>query len=161
MSELAIIIAVFLCGMLGMLIELFLPGAVLGMMGFLGVVGSIVYAIVSGHTVTATVLIICALAFVPVFFMLWKGVIGRFFATYGEEKDFRPSTTIGQELVGAEGEAATPLRPSGIAYFDSRRYDVVTRGEMLPRGTRVRVMEVSGNRVVVKESDRPGPAAGE
>lgn len=151
MSELGVIIVIFLCGLLAMFIELFVPGAVMGMIGFLAVLGSIGYALVKGYTKTAAVLIVCTIAFVPVFFMLWKGVIAKFFAIKGGESGFRPSTTIGEDLVGLEGMTMSPLRPSGIARLNDRRYDVVTRGEMLDRGVRVKVIEVSGNRVVVKE----------
>lgn len=52
-------------------------------------------------------------------------------------------------LVGQEGVAASPLRPAGVARIDGRRVDVVTRGELLPVDTPVRVIEVRGNRVVV------------
>ena len=88
---------------------------------------------------------------VPIFFVIWKGVIGRFFALKTNQKGFRSSTTISEELLGKEGDVATPLRPSGVARLEGKRYDVVTRGEMLRKGARVRVIEVSGNRVVVKE----------
>jgi membrane-bound serine protease (ClpP class) len=151
MDELAAIILIFVAGMLAMLVELFIPGAVMGILGFLGVVGSIVYAVVSGHTTAATVLVLCTLAFIPAFFLMWRGVVGRMFATKGEEKGFRPSRTVTDELLGAEGEALSPLRPSGIAELNGKRYDVVTRGEMLQRGDRIRVIEVSGNRLVVKK----------
>lgn len=147
----SVIIVIFLCGLLAMFVELFVPGAVMGVVGLLAVVGSIVYAVMTGHMTTAVLLIVCALAFVPVFFTLWKSVAVKFLGIKGGEKDFRPSTTIGQDLVGAEGEATTPLRPSGIAWLNDKRYDVVTRGEMLAKGTRIRVIEVSGNRVVVKK----------
>jgi len=147
---LSVIILIFLCGLLAMFIELFIPGAVMGVLGMMAVMGSIVYAIMTGHMTTAVVLLVIALALVPVFFVLWKGFAGRFMAMKGEERGFRPSTTITEELVGAEGQALSPLRPSGIALLDERRVDVVTRGEMLPRGTRIKVIEVSGNRVVVK-----------
>jgi membrane-bound serine protease (ClpP class) len=54
-----------------------------------------------------------------------------------------------RELLGAEGVVEAPLRPAGMARLKGRRVDVVTRGEMLEPGTRVRVIEVRGNRVVV------------
>jgi len=150
MGELSVIILIFLCGLLAMFIELFIPGAVMGVLGMMAVVGSIVYAIMTGHMATAVVLLVVALALVPVFFILWKGVAGKFLAIKEQETDFRPSTTITEDLVGVEGQALSPLRPSGIARLDERRVDVVTRGEMLPKGTRIKVIEVSGNRIVVK-----------
>ncbi len=52
-------------------------------------------------------------------------------------------------LVGREGLVEAPCRPAGMARIDGRRVDVVTRGEWLQPGERVRVSEVRGNRVVV------------
>jgi len=57
-----------------------------------------------------------------------------------------------RELLGATGFAATPLRPTGKAQFEKTFVDVVVAGggEVMP-GTRVRVVEVEADRVVVKE----------
>jgi membrane-bound serine protease (ClpP class) len=52
-------------------------------------------------------------------------------------------------LLGAEGPVEAPLRPAGIARLAGRRVDVVTRGEAIAVGERVRVIELQGNRVVV------------
>ncbi len=152
MGELFLIILVFVCGLVAMLVEMFLPGMVIGMIGLLAVAGSIVYAFATGHTTTGVVLIACGAALVPVFFVVWKNVLGRVFTLKDQETDFRPSTDIGEHLVGVEGEAITPLRPSGIARLNDKRTDVVTRGEMLAKGAQIRVVEVSGNRVVVREA---------
>lgn len=54
-------------------------------------------------------------------------------------------------LLGAVGEAATMLRPSGMAKFGEQFVDVVTEGGYVPAGARVQVIEVEGNRIVVKE----------
>ena len=53
-------------------------------------------------------------------------------------------------LVGTAGVAATDLRPAGGADLAGERYDVVTQGEFIDRGTAVRVVEVEGFRVVVE-----------
>lgn len=58
-------------------------------------------------------------------------------------------------LTGHEGVAETPLRPAGIARLDGRRVDVVSRGELIDSGERVRVLEVNGNRVVVARASEP------
>ena len=152
MGELVLIILVFVCGLVAMLVEMFLPGMVIGMIGLLAVAASIVYAFATGHTTAGIVLVACGAALVPVFFVVWKSVLGRLFTLKDEEKGFRPSTDIGEHLVGVEGEALTPLRPSGIARLNDERTDVVTRGEMLQKGARIKVVEVSGNRVVVREA---------
>jgi len=54
-------------------------------------------------------------------------------------------------LLGAVGEAKSPLRPAGTAIFDGEPVTVVARGRLLPPGTRVKVVDVTGNRVVVEE----------
>ena len=151
MNELAVIILVFAGGLVAMFIELFIPGAVIGLIGLLAVVGSIVFALVHGHTTAGAILAIIGVLWVPLFFAMWKSVVGRFFAIKGDQKGFRPSTTIGEELVGLEGEAISALRPSGVARLNDKRYDVVTRGDMLSKGARIKVIEVSGNRIVVRE----------
>jgi membrane-bound serine protease (ClpP class) len=151
MNELTLIVILFLCGLLAVGVEMFIPGVIIGTIGLLTITASIVYAIAKGHTVVGVVLIVVSLLLAPVLFALWKGVLGRFFASEGHERGFRPSVTVRGDLVGQEGEAVSPLRPSGIAYLGDKRCDVVTRGEMVESGARIKVIEVSGNRIVVKQ----------
>jgi membrane-bound ClpP family serine protease len=54
-------------------------------------------------------------------------------------------------LLGAIGVAATALRPAGIARFGDDFIDVVSEGSYIASGSRVQVVEIEGNRVVVKE----------
>jgi membrane-bound ClpP family serine protease len=53
-------------------------------------------------------------------------------------------------LLGAIGVAATPLRPAGKVQFGEEFIDVVTESSYVMPGTRVQVIEIEGNRVVVK-----------
>lgn len=55
------------------------------------------------------------------------------------------------ELVDRRGRALTPLRPSGIVRIGDEEFDVVTQGEYVDAGREVRVIEVEGGRVVVRE----------
>ena len=50
MSQLTIIIVLFICGLAAMCSELVLPGIVIGILGVLAVLSSIVYALATGHT---------------------------------------------------------------------------------------------------------------
>lgn len=54
-------------------------------------------------------------------------------------------------FAGKEGIALTPLRPAGSADIEGHRLDVVTEGEFVSTGKRVKVIKVEGTRVVVKE----------
>jgi membrane-bound serine protease (ClpP class) len=58
-------------------------------------------------------------------------------------------------LAGKEGVLESDCRPTGVARLDERRVDVVSRGELIERGERVRVLEVKGNRVVVARVEAP------
>ena len=57
------------------------------------------------------------------------------------------------DLLGKEGVTENLLRPTGTALLDGRRVDVLTRGEPIEAGSRVRVVEIEGNRVVVVRTD--------
>jgi membrane-bound ClpP family serine protease len=72
----------------------------------------------------------------------------------GEEET--PATADGihpelAALLGAIGVASTALRPAGIARFGDDFVDVISEGSYISAGTRVQVIEIEGNRVVVKE----------
>ena len=52
--------------------------------------------------------------------------------------------------LGKTGVVLTELRPAGSIELDGEKLDVVSRGEFIEQGTGVEVVEVSGNRIVVK-----------
>ena len=58
--------------------------------------------------------------------------------------------TPGSVQVGDLGVAHTALRPGGKARFGDRYVDVMTQGDFLPRGSRIRIVRVSGNQVLVE-----------
>jgi membrane-bound serine protease (ClpP class) len=59
------------------------------------------------------------------------------------------------DLKDAIGEATSQLRPAGTALFGGRPVQVVTDGTLIERGARVRVIDVTGNRIVVELADPP------
>ena len=54
---------------------------------------------------------------------------------------------------GQTGTAITLLRPSGKADIDGQRYDVVTQGDFVPKGSRIRVATIKGTKIVVVRID--------
>jgi membrane-bound serine protease (ClpP class) len=54
------------------------------------------------------------------------------------------------DLVGQEGVALTDLRPAGVVSLSTERIDVVTEGEYIASGSRVRVVRTDGYRHVVR-----------
>jgi membrane-bound ClpP family serine protease len=61
------------------------------------------------------------------------------------------TTEVSAALLGAIGEAATNLRPAGMARFGDDYLDVVAEGSFVNAGKRIQVIEIEGNRIVVKE----------
>lgn len=53
-------------------------------------------------------------------------------------------------LLGQEGVAKSPLRPSGVVDFSGRRMDVQTLGDFIESGETVVVKQVNGHRVLVE-----------
>lgn len=72
------------------------------------------------------------------------------------------TTTIDlQKYIGMEGVASSDLRPSGIARIGEERMDVVSDGDFIPRGTKIKVLLAKQTTLVVipiPGTDQP-PAA--
>lgn len=62
-----------------------------------------------------------------------------------------PDVPDNEELLGMEGVSHSDLRPSGTAYIDGQKLDVVTYGDYIPRETQIRVVEVHGHRIIVED----------
>lgn len=71
-----------------------------------------------------------------------------------EEISRRESLVDLEGFVGTRGTAVTQLTPSGKARFGEMLVDVITDGEVVGRGTPVEVVEVQGNRVIVRGLER-------
>lgn len=67
------------------------------------------------------------------------------------EAPSEPASAELESLLGAIGVAATPLRPAGKCQFQDAFVDVQSEGGFITVGTRVRVVEIEGNRVKVKQ----------
>lgn len=67
-----------------------------------------------------------------------------------EELNRRESLVLWDHLAGKYGTTTTALVPAGKARFGDEVVDVLSDGELIPKGTPVYVSEVIGNRVMVK-----------
>jgi membrane-bound serine protease (ClpP class) len=61
------------------------------------------------------------------------------------------AATAAGNLVGLEGVATSPLRPSGSALFGDEPMDVLSRGGFVNAGAKVKIVEAQGSRIVVEE----------
>ncbi len=73
----------------------------------------------------------------------------------------REQAQVKSRFLGREGVALSPLRPGGKAQFGDVILNVMTQGELIERGARVRIISYSGHEAVVEpvsEPAVPGPA---
>jgi membrane-bound serine protease (ClpP class) len=146
-------------GLVFILLEVFFPS--FGLLGSIAagcLIGGAVLAWRSQNDIFGTYLL---LVFVlgPAVSMLalkvWpKTPMGKAMTLEGSTFDPREAAPGGIELdklLGKSGVAITPLRPAGKALIETRRIDVLTRGEMIDPGAPIEVVRVEGNRVFVAE----------
>ncbi len=146
----AFILALYAVGMVAIVAEMILPGAIIGLCGAAAVIVAIVMAYNTDSAVFAHTLLGIAVASVPLYFVLWVKVLGRFMTRRESLK--ATVTPPGREaLMGKQGVAITKLRPAGTARIDGQRVDVMAHGQIIEANTRIEVVEVEGNRVVVRE----------
>lgn len=146
-------VLIYLLGLGLLFLELFIPSG-----GILGILGSIcsIFGIIelfkyNGWVGVAIVLVTIAYAYVILKF--WAKRV-KMTGTLSGRDSHTPEASP-TEIVGAEGETVTVLRPAGFARIAETRYQVVAEGRFLPKGAKVRVVDVTGNRIVVAEVEEP------
>jgi len=169
----------FLLGVVLLGVELFVtPGfGALGSLGILAVIGSMIWTLMgpggvplsiswdAGYITSALVRVFGAVIVVGVLMLLLlrflpkgDGPLGRLVlsatvagdATAGAH-ELPDEVETREELVGLEGVAETALRPTGRARIRGKRLEVVSGGEFIEQGAKVRVIEAVGRRILVKE----------
>ncbi|CAK6476041.1 nodulation protein NfeD [Peribacillus sp. FSL K6-5616] len=150
-------LALFIIGVILVLIEFFIPGGIIGLLGFTAVVGSLFLA--TGDPVHMTISLLIAVTVSILVFILLVKVFGKqmkFFrkmiltdATKTEQGYVSNPNRL--DLLGVEGKALTDLRPSGTALVKEERVDVVTEGSFISKGSSIIIVKVEGSRVVVRE----------
>lgn len=147
--ELWLILVLYMAGLALIVAEAFLPGLVIGLIG----TGLIATSVIFGfrhHWALGAGQILLAVIVGPAAF-----VAGIKRMTLKSTLEGGASFTSDYAaLAGRAGEALTDLRPGGAAAIDGRRVDVVTNGELVPKGAPVTVTKVEGNRVVVRAVDK-------
>ncbi|MFI8715115.1 nodulation protein NfeD [Brevibacillus brevis] len=152
-------IGLFVVGILLMLLEIFLPGGIVGAIGFLSIVTGLVMAAYDTKQGLAS-LGVAALVTVIVAFMLVKkygikGLFNKFVLgeTQSSEEGY-VAPRDQRELEGKSGIALTPLRPAGVVKVEGKRVDAVSVGGFIEAGTTITVVQVEGTRIVVAELEQ-------
>ena len=140
-------------GFVLVLVEMHIPGfGVPGILGVLSLVAGVMLFARSPTEALVITVIIVALLCVALSFVIRSATKGRLAHSKLVLHEVSVPTVSENDLnffVGRTGEARTALRPSGIAEFDGVRLNVVSDGEWIENGRKIRVERVEGNRIVV------------
>lgn len=152
-------IAVFLGGVLFIVIEMLTPSVgIFAGIGILAIFYSFILAL--GGDIGAIYLLFSSILIAIVVFALfvkklpssklWAKVILKDMST--SSKGY-VSTVDHRFLLHKEGTIISELRPAGTALIEEAQVDVVSEGKYIEKGTRVKVVSVSGSRIVVRQTD--------
>jgi membrane-bound ClpP family serine protease len=149
----AILLLVLGCGLL--VLEVFIPsGGIFGFLATMAVAASLVMAFRRDSTTGLSFMAITLFA-VPIVlglaFKLWpKTPMGRaFLGELPSEDQVKPDEPR-RSLVGRVGLAQSKMLPSGSVLIDGQLIDAVSQGLAIDQGEPVVVVEVRGNRVMVR-----------
>ena len=134
-------------------VEVFIPSfGIIAICG-IGASGLGLYGFyVQGQMAALAVSSVLLVAFVAVV-IVWGLRRLRFAGTLSPASTgFAPEATT--DLSGKEGISLTPLRPAGMARIEGQKIDVVAVGGFVEKDRPVHVVETSGNRIVVRETNR-------
>ena len=150
----AVIIVCLILGAGLIVVEALTPG-----MGLPGLTGALLlglgtYLMWMQHGATAgaiTLLAALVLSFAAVLISLKSAASGRLSKSkiiLNGAAEAQP-LDVEKTLVGIEGVALTPLSPVGEAQLEDRKLDVLTRGEYIAKGEKIRVVKTEGKKIIV------------
>jgi membrane-bound ClpP family serine protease len=150
-----------LLGLALVLTEVFIPsGGILGVVSFTAIVAAIALAFIKSGVVAGFLFVLVSLIAVPTVLVLafqWlpdTAVGKRLLASIPTAEEVMPDDAERRalrELVGKVGRAQTRMLPSGAVRIEGRTIDAVSDGMPIEPGQPVRVVEVHGTRVTVRQ----------
>lgn len=147
-----LVIALLAVGIVLLVAETILPGVIAGVLGACCLIAGILEGYVKFGVKTGNLILLLVMVGLTAGFCLWL----KFFPDSRMARLIVSRKVVGDigteqpELVNQSGTAFTQLRPAGTALINGRRVDVVTEGQLIERGSPVKVVGVEGMRVIVR-----------
>ncbi len=155
-SPIQLFIVFFLAGILLLGLEVIVPGGVLGFIGGLLLLAAMVTSFTAFGALGGLISSVLIIVLAGVILLIWveifpRTAIGKMLTLSKDAKSFRSTPERYKELLNKEGVTKTSLHPAGLVTIEGERVDVVAEGGWIDPGTRIRVIEVEGNRIAVRE----------
>lgn len=150
-------IILLIIGIILIVLEFFVAGGILGILGVGSIIGSLYLAGYDFKHMSLSILIAIIVAIVAAVILfrrigMGKGIFSKIILRDRTTTELGYVSTVDRpELTGKEGITVTPLRPAGTAEFDGKRMDVVSEGGFVESNKHVMIVHVEGMRVVVRE----------
>lgn len=149
-------ILLFVAGVVLLIVELYTPGlGLFGLGGVLAILASF-FLTLGGNLVALNILAISLVTAIIAFLIILRKLPASRLWTRLVLKDAE-TTKAGfvssydyQAFLGKTGVALSLLRPAGVVDIDGVHLDVVSEAQYIPEGTKVKVVSVHGNRIVVR-----------
>lgn len=149
------IMLLFLAGIVLLVFEVFVPGAVLGIMGGLAMLGGCIVAFTQfgatgGTLATVLALAILGLALYVELVLLPKTKLGKKMLVQATvDGTSQPPLAAAAVVVGKAATALTPLTPTGYVEIEGRRYEAFSRSGHVSKGEALHVVALDNFRLIV------------
>lgn len=149
------IIALILIALVLFLLEIFMPGGILAILGLGCLLGASYFAYVDYGSMAAilTFLGACALALLCFYIemkLLKNTVLGKFLRSEGAIKAASNNPQGDESLVGQTGTALTTMAPSGRVRIGDRNYEAASMGGYVQKNATVEVVRVENFKLIIK-----------
>lgn len=137
--------------------EIIVPGAILGTLGGLSMLGGIVYAFMEfgptgGVATTLVSLAVLAVVLYIELRILPNTRLGKRMFLHSAVSANTQPPVADSSIVGRTGETATPLAPSGFVVVDGHKFEAFSQSGFVELGAVVRVDAVDNFRIIVSKS---------
>ncbi len=154
-----LIILLFSLGIVLLVVEVIVPGGILGSIGGLMMFGGCVAAFIrygtgGGILAVAAAVVLVVVAFYIQFRVLPKTALGR--RAFLDKEITAVTAAFGREaldLIGKSGQALTMLSPSGYIMIDGKRYEAFCQSGQVPAGAELEVIGADNFRLIVSETN--------
>lgn len=147
----------FLLGIVLIIIEMSQPG--ISFPGILGTILLIVGVAVTAENLTEVIaiiviiMIVLVIALVIIINSATRGTLSKNMVLH----DVIDGNSVNLEeenayyLINKEGIALSPLRPSGLAEFEGNKLDVISEGQFIEKGSRVKIIKIESLSIIVRK----------
>ncbi|MBL9214205.1 MAG: serine protease [Opitutaceae bacterium] len=149
------IIILFIVGSLLLAAEIFLPGAVAGILGGVALlVGSVLsfqqFGFAGGLAAIGSAAMLVGIMLYLELVVLPRTALGRKMVVEATvDATSQPPVAELEAVINRPAEALTPLAPSGYVSVDGRRFEAASRSGFIAKGTALRVVGVDNFRLIV------------